>query len=71
LDTARRAIRAANLKNAKNVRNLIPLLSNLIAALYLTTEPDNELWKRAWPAGEKEPTDQALIREELAGGVTT
>ena len=71
LDTARRTIRAANLKNAKNVRNLIPLLSNLIAALYLTTEPDSEVWKRAWPAEAKEPTGQALIREELAGGLTT
>ena len=71
LDTARRAIRAANLKNAKNVRNLIPLLSNLIAALYLATEPDSELWTRAWPAEAKELTGEASIREEPAGGVTT
>jgi heptaprenyl diphosphate synthase len=70
LDTARRAIRAANLKNAKNVRNLIPLLSNLIAALYLATEPDSELWKRARLVEAKELTGQASIREELAGGVT-
>jgi heptaprenyl diphosphate synthase len=71
LATARQAIRAANLKNAKNVRNLVPLLSDLIAALYVATEPDNELWKRPRPAEEKEPTGHASIRKELAGGVTT
>jgi energy-coupling factor transporter transmembrane protein EcfT len=70
LDTARRAIRAANLKNVKNVRHLIPLLSNLIAALYLATEPESELWRRAWPTTKKELTGQSPIREELASGVT-
>jgi energy-coupling factor transporter transmembrane protein EcfT len=70
LDTARRAIRAANLKKAKNLRNLIPLLSNLIAALYLATDPDSDLWKRAWPTEAKKPTGRGSIREELAEGVT-
>jgi uncharacterized membrane protein/energy-coupling factor transporter transmembrane protein EcfT len=70
-DTARRTIRAANLKNAKNLRGLIPLLSNLIAALYLTTEPDSKLWQSAWPASDKGLIGRAPTRQDLAGGVTT
>jgi uncharacterized membrane protein/energy-coupling factor transporter transmembrane protein EcfT len=70
-DTARRTIRAANLKNAKNLRSLLPLLSNLIAALYLTTEPDSKLWQSAWPAEGNDRMGEAPIRQGLAGGVTT
>jgi energy-coupling factor transport system permease protein len=48
-ETTRGAILAANLKKAKNLRNLLPLLSNLIAMLYLSTETDNKLWEKAGP----------------------
>ncbi|MCP4113095.1 MAG: hypothetical protein GY749_47465, partial [Desulfobacteraceae bacterium] len=44
-ETARKAIRDANLTKAENLRNLIPLLSNLISALYLKTETENSLWE--------------------------
>ena len=37
-DTTRKAIFNADLKKAKNLRNLLPLLSNLIASLYLGRE---------------------------------
>ncbi|MDD5595505.1 MAG: Gx transporter family protein, partial [Candidatus Omnitrophica bacterium] len=37
-EMARNAIRAADLKNIKSLRNLIPLLSEIIAYLYLETE---------------------------------
>ena len=46
-ETTRGAILAANLKKAKNLRNLLPLLSNLIARLYLNTETENKLWEKA------------------------
>lgn len=52
-ETARRTIREANLKKAKNLRNLIPLLSNLIASLYLETEPESKLWKSTCPEQDK------------------
>jgi heptaprenyl diphosphate synthase len=45
--TTRGAILAANLKKAKNLRNLLPLLSSLIARLYLNTETENKLWETA------------------------
>jgi energy-coupling factor transport system permease protein len=70
-DTARRTIRAADLKNAKNLRGLLPLLSNLIAALYLTTEPDSKLWQSVWPAEGNDRMGEASMRQGLAGGVTT
>lgn len=37
-DTTRKAMFSADLKKAKNLRNLLPLLSNLIATLYIETE---------------------------------
>jgi energy-coupling factor transporter transmembrane protein EcfT len=45
--TTRGAILAANLKKAKNLHNLLPLLSSLIARLYLNTETENKLWEKA------------------------
>jgi heptaprenyl diphosphate synthase len=38
--TTRSAIFSANLKKAENLRNLLPLLSNLIAKIYLNTESE-------------------------------
>ncbi len=56
-ETARQTIRDADLTKAKNLRNLIPLLSNLIAVLYLTTEPENKFWKNAC-ASQKKDSDR-------------
>ncbi|MEE8397653.1 MAG: Gx transporter family protein [Desulfobacterales bacterium] len=46
-DTARATIRQANLKKAGNLRNLIPLLSSLIATLYMETESKSSFWEDA------------------------
>ncbi len=51
-ETARRAIRDAELKKVKHLRNLIPQLSSLIATLYMETEPESKLWKTAYPEHE-------------------
>ena len=57
-DMARRTIHSANLKRAKDLRSLIPLLSNLIATLYLETEPGSALWRGAYPGQESHLVDQ-------------
>ncbi len=61
-DTTRNAILAANLKKAKNLRNLLPLLSNLIARLYLNTEPENIVWENVQSIGKKDPLNPAPTR---------
>jgi heptaprenyl diphosphate synthase len=53
-ETTRGAILAANLKKAKNLRNLLPLLSSLIARLYLNTETENKLWAKAASSGNED-----------------
>jgi energy-coupling factor transporter transmembrane protein EcfT len=59
-ETTRGAILAANLKKAKNLRNLLPLLSRLIAVLYLNTETENELWETvAATSGNKDSLNPA------------
>ncbi len=45
-ETARAAIRKANLGRAGNLKNLLPLLSNLIAKLYLETGSTNGFWQQ-------------------------
>ena len=50
---ARRAIRALNLKKAKNLRNLIPVLSNLIATLYSDAGSQSTYWKSTYPGQDK------------------
>jgi len=52
-DMARKTIHAANLKKVKELRSLIPLLSDLIATLYLETVPESKLWKSACLRQEK------------------
>jgi heptaprenyl diphosphate synthase len=52
-ETTRRAIRAAELGKVKNLRNLLPLLSQLIATLYLETKPEGGLWGGMSPEQEK------------------
>ena len=46
-ETARAAIRTANLGKAGNLKNLLPLLSNLIAKLYLETGSTEGFWQQA------------------------
>jgi len=58
-ETTRAAILAANLKKAKNLRNLLPLLSNLIAMLYLNTESENKLWEKAASSRNKDTLNPA------------
>ena len=58
-ETTRGAILAANLKKAKNLRNLLPLLSNLIARLYLNTETENKLWEKAATSRNKDSLNPA------------
>ena len=50
--TTRKAMFSNKLKNAKNLRNLIPLLSSLIAGLYLKTEPENNVWEEVRSTGK-------------------
>ena len=58
-ETTRGAILAANLKKAKNLRNLLPLLSNLIARLYLNTETENKLWEKSATSRSKDSLNPA------------
>lgn len=51
-NTTRCAIFSGNLRSAKTLRNLIPLLSNLIAGLYLQTEPENKVWEHMRSTGK-------------------
>ena len=44
--TTRDTVTATDFKNIKSIRGLLPLLSNLIATLYLKTEPDHTLWNQ-------------------------
>jgi len=43
--TARNAIRDADLKQAAGLRSLVPMLSELIARLYLKTGPESRYWE--------------------------
>jgi heptaprenyl diphosphate synthase len=56
-ETARAAIRAANLGKAGNLKNLLPLLSNLIAKLYLETGSTEGFWQQAYRSENSDPMD--------------
>ncbi len=56
-ETARAAIRKANLGRAGNLKNLLPLLSNLIAKLYLETGSTEGFWQQACRSENREPMD--------------
>jgi heptaprenyl diphosphate synthase len=58
-ETTRGAILSANLKEVKNMRNLLPLLSDLIARLYLNTETENKLWEKAATSRSKDSLNPA------------
>jgi len=53
-DTARAAIRTANLGKAGSLKNLLPLLSNLIAKLYLETVSMEGFWQQAHRSENKD-----------------
>lgn len=55
-DTARAAIREADLKKVGNFRNLIPVLSSLIATLYMETESKSSFWEDAHHEQESQLT---------------
>lgn len=55
-ETARAAIRKTDLKKPKNLRNLIPLLSDLIATLYLETESKSRFWESSFHEHKRELT---------------
>lgn len=57
-NTVRNAIRNGNFSKAKNLRNLMPLLSSLVADLYMGTESDSNLWKSACSGQHLSPTGQ-------------
>lgn len=54
-ETVRRTMHEANVNGVKHVTKLIPILSNLIAALYMETESDNSPWRRSGPRSETCP----------------
>jgi heptaprenyl diphosphate synthase len=56
-ETARAAIRKANLGKAGNLKNLLPLLSNLIATLYLETGSTEGFWQQAYESENKDPME--------------
>jgi heptaprenyl diphosphate synthase len=52
-ERARRDIRSAELRKVKNLRHLLPLLSQLIATLYMETETEGGPWRSTQPKQEK------------------
>ncbi len=54
-ETARSTIRSAGFKKGKNLRQLIPVLSNLIATLYLEATPESRYWENTRFQGEEPP----------------
>jgi hypothetical protein len=56
-ENARAAIRKANLAKAGNLKNLLPLLSNLIAKLYLETGSTEGFWQQACRSENSDPMD--------------
>jgi heptaprenyl diphosphate synthase len=56
-ETARAAIRKANLGKAGSLKNLLPLLSNLIAKLYLETGSTEGFWQQASRSENRDPMD--------------
>jgi energy-coupling factor transport system permease protein len=56
-ENARAAIRKANLMKAGNLKNLLPLLSSLIAKLYLETGSTDGFWQQAYRSENKDPME--------------
>ena len=59
-ETARATIRKANLGRAGSLKHLLPLLSRLIAKLYLETGSTEGFWHQASRSEKREPMDPVL-----------
>lgn len=77
-EMARKRIRAANFKNVKSLRNLIPLVSDFIAELYLESERLTTFWTNICFSQDKDlvcenelerNADSAFLREEVRSSV--
>ena len=64
-EMARTTIRSANIKKTKNLRQLVPVLSNLIARLYLEATPDNDFWKNVQLEQQQDLMPQGAKSEAL------
>ena len=64
-ETARAAIRKAKLGRAGNLKNLLPLLSDLIAKLYLETGSTEGFWQQTRRTENGEPTDVVLKTKKV------
>lgn len=61
-ESARAAIRQADLGRAGNLKNLLPLLSDLVAKLYLETGSTDGFWQQASRPEDGEPMDVVANR---------
>ena len=64
-ETARAAIRKAKLGRAGSLKNLLPLLSNLIAKLYLETGSTEGFWQQASRSENRETTEVVLKTKKV------
>lgn len=64
-ETARATIRKAKLGRAGSLKNLLPLLSNLIAELYLETGSTEGFWQQASRSENRETTEVVLKTKKV------
>jgi len=64
-ETARAAIRKAKLGRAGNLKNLLPLLSDLIAKLYLETGSTEGFWQQASRSENRKTTEVVLKTKKV------
>jgi heptaprenyl diphosphate synthase len=64
-ETARATIRKAKLGRAGSLKNLLPLLSNLIAKLYLETGSTEGFWQQASRSENRETTEVVLKTKKV------
>jgi energy-coupling factor transport system permease protein len=64
-ETARATIRKAKLGRAGSLKNLLPLLSNLIAKLYLETGSTEGFWQQANRSENRETTEVVLKTKKV------
>lgn len=63
--TTRNTIASADLKHIKNLRGLLPLLSGLIATLYVKAEPAPSLWDLSPGAKNNKSTDACRHKHDV------
>jgi uncharacterized membrane protein/energy-coupling factor transporter transmembrane protein EcfT len=64
-ETARSAIRKAGLRKVGNLKNLLPLLSNLIATLYLETASTEGFWLQANRSENRDSMNMDVVPEPV------